>query len=630
MAKKKGKNPPGYPDLPPLPTVNFNTGVGGIRRDLKDARKEGKGAAGGQLGSISDKANKGINKQIAAADKRTARILQNIKRLEDQSRMFGREQRRGVEAERRHQLALGGAMSSGLVGSRARTTKTMTKATDEVVSAMGKQGEKMREAELGALHSSRRAEARADKASLSILDVLAAERRSDDVKYIQGLKHDEKMAELQHAQQLQLMQLGFEQDLYKMKMQTKTEKDFIKWQLEQGLMLTPEDQAALDWRFEKKRLSLPYRLEEQKAKRQQQEDQFHSFDVQMSAIEDGIQTATETWNSPGRRARAEAAFPNLPAKEAVAAYAAQLVGNSVPHDMEMSAINAAIRQTVDNIAGGGLAPTFTEVSALIEQTSPDMREYLASNPNLQTVHDTYRAIRTAQSPNGNSAFSAKASETNDDSFLDQALGVVGGGLGAAATFGLPAVLLKTAYSAGGSALGAAAANATVLEKLGAGGAQMSDDAVATVRNFLAKPGAFQNAVKSTLGRFGRLNPFGAVAGESGAVTASVLADLGLISAAGVVSHKLIDDAADAYQFAEAAEDENLQSTLNMMDAVAEAIIAGRRDPGDLDSIASSITSSGGAGNLWSSEIGWTSEQKQMVSDRLSVLKQYIERMKSAS
>ena len=574
--------------MPKKGPPHIDLGTGKVRKDLGAARREGRAAAGGQLGSISDRANRGINKQLAAADKRTSRILSNMENISRQSGKFGRQQRKGVEAETAHQLSIGGGMSSGLTGSRSRSTKTATKAAASVTSALGKQGEKARAAEMQAIRSGKRSESQQDRASLSILDVLAAERKSEDVKFVQTMQQEEKMANFQADQQIYMAKL----------------------------------QARLSWKMEQK-----------KAEAEGNKGQLFNFGVQMSAIEDGIQTATEIMSNPKKLAAVRAKFTDATTgvqtstdEEAVARYVQDKVSMNVPEGVEKSAINNAITSTIENGFAGELAPTWDEISGMIGGTSAEMHKYLASTPRLKNLHDEFRTIRTqyrdtvptiadvvAPAPTGKGEIDTTAVESAQGSAASIAMtGMVGTGIAGAA---------YTAARAGGLAGGP----------------------VAAIKAFLGAPGAFQNAVTGALAKAGVANPFKSLPagptrlmleagksaipmGEAGSMAAGVLADLGLIAAAGLVSHKIISDASTQFQFAEAAEDENLQSTFNLMDAYAESIIAGHRDIADLDTVAASITNTGDAGNLWSGD-GWTQPQKDMVANRLSVLRSYVESIK---
>ena len=608
--------------------------VGNVPGKLKEARQEGKQAAGGQLKTISGKASKQINTQLRRADARTDKILRNMQRIEANNKKFSANVKAGISATQAQHMSSGSVRQAGLTGSRSRVAKTTGKSMGQALHAQTQAGKKIQKAEKQAISSSHGIERRADKASLSILDVLAAERKSEDVKFIQSLKQEEKMLELNHGHDLMMQQLQFDQSLYSMEYEQQLNKEYTQWQMDQGLLLTPEEEAALQWRYQKKGITLPYRLEEQKAKKQQKTEQFHNFDNQMSAIEDGIQRSVEVINSPGLMSRAEASFPNLSPREAASTYVSQEMERTVPEGTEMSAVNNAIRDTVGSVIGGGLAPTWNEVQGYIAQTSPDMRDYLGGSPNLKAIHDSYRAIRTAQSPlGGDSPFKRKTEETGDPSFLDQAMGVsayVAGPLAAVGTLGMAVKAAQTAgvsLPGGASGLLANPAQRTGLR----GGQSLASESVKGMSEFLKKPGTFQNVVRNVTTRFGGGNPFGggpggAMAGESGAAGAGVLANLGLLAAAGIVSHKLIDKAATEYQFAEAAEDENLQSTFNLLDATAEGVIAGHKTKDDLRSIAADITSSTNAGNLFSSHIGWTDQQKEMVNNRMSVLDSYIDNM----
>ena len=563
------------------PHIDFGTGK--VRKDLGAARREGRAAAGGQLGTISDRANRGINKQLAAADKRTSRILANMENISRQSGRFGRQQRKGIEAETAHQLSLGGGMSSGLTGSRSRTTNTATKAAATVTSALGKQGEKARAAEMQAIRSGKRSESQQDRASLSILDVLAAERKSEDVKFVQTMQQEEDMANFQADQQI-----------YMAKLQSR----------------------------------LAYKMETKKAEAEGNKGQLYNFGVQMSAIENGIQTATEIMSDPKQLELIRLKLPNTSDADAVTQFVQEKIGNSVPENVEVSAINEAISRTVANGYAGELAPTWDEVSALIGGTSQEMNKYVRSNPRLKNLHNEFKEIRTQYR----------------DVVPGLAEGVAlegAGGEGEVDTEGVSSVQGSTASLALAGVLGTGLVGAA-LTAAKAGG--LAGGPMGVMRAFLSRPGAFQGAVGNALAKAGVANPFKALPagptrlmlqagksaipmGEAGFISGSVLANLGLISAAGVVSHKLISDASTQFQFAEAAEDESLQSTFNMMDAFAESIIAGHRDIKDLDQVASSITETGDAGNLWSSAQGWTGPQKEMVANRLSVLKSYIESIK---
>lgn len=630
------------PGIPPLPNVDYDF-VGNLPAELAAARAAAEKAAGGQLATIANKAAKQIGGQASKFDKRTDRILRNINRTERQSRQFYRDMRRGISVQQRHNMAAGGAQSIGITGNRAAVTKAAAKGTAQALGGQSRQASMTRQAGVQAIQSAYSTEAASNKASMSILEVLGAERKADDIKYIQGLQHEEKMAEIQHAQQLQIAQMGFEQDVYKMKLQQKMEKDFINWQREQGILLTPEEEAAVQWKYDKKRIQLPYRLEKNKAEREGEADAFHNFDVQMTAMEDAIQSTAEVMNKPGLKAKAEAAYGNLPTRDAVVQYVRDSVAQTVPEGTELSAINSVIAETADSIAAGGMAPRFETIKQHIAQTSPEMRAYLESNPQLEQVHDSYAAIRTSMRTGADKAALDEYAKTQDEGILDRMLGGVDEAIGsvlgsnaatgamtATATIGLPAMLYKTALSAGSADI----ANTTHLAKLRGGATQMADDAVAAVRGFLAKPGAFQNAVSGALRRVGAANPFKmgpkglatGIGSESGAAGATLLSNLGLLATAGVVSHKLIDSAADAFVFAEGAEDESLESTFNLMDAKAEAILAKGGEIADLKKIVDAELDQprGNAGGLWSKATGWDDNQKDMIWNRYEVLRRYID------
>ena len=666
------------PGPPPLPKVNINTGIGKTKNQLARARRQGKAAAGSQLGTIADRAAKQIGKQERKFDATASRILRNARAHEERQRQYSKEQAKGIATTTRSLAASSspGAFGAGLTGSRSRVAGAQARAGRLTADAGVKAAAMTRSAGQGAIDKTKKVTKSGGREAMSMLDVLAAERKSDDVRFIKELKHQERMQEISMAHDLQMAEYGFMQDEYMARLNNQLQMEYTEWQLDNDLLLTPEQEAALSWRYDKKSQLLSYKLEQRQAQKEGNRSAFNEYDRQMSAIQDASALAIEAQTTPSIREHILTSVEGINKRDKIRNYVMGTMATRVTGETELAAVTKAVDRTLErggeSFAAEGAypselraMPTWEETNSYISEISPPLRKYIEhAGPRLQRYHEDYLALRTSQSPaNPRGAHGVAISEGKDSPIFD-----AGGGditdtrnaiFGVGGTYGAYKALSMAGEAAlvSGKVPGMMAEGASKLTKTQVGALRATD----ALKSFVKSPGRFPNAMRAAFARTGTVNPLlvneggfltfaddaanaGVKLGTAGAESSAAIegslagrATLGsaggfitganVLATVGLVSHKIIDTAFDELKFAEAMEDENLSATIGLMDATAESIISGNRSMEDLDRIVGveeGTRANSPIANFYTSDGGWDDSQIEIIKNRYAVLKPYIE------
>lgn len=393
MAKKKGKKGvtdfvgslgPAPTDLPKLTGVNQQL-VQETKSKLAEARKEGKAAAKGQLASIAEQTQGKLGKQASKFDQRSDRIMRNMQRLNKESKLFNMNRRNALGVTQQQNVAAYGGRASGLTGPR----RDIQRSQEPVIATQGRsavqQGAKVQEAGQKALAASGRIDTASTKNSLSILDVLAAERRSDDVRFAQD-----------QAFQLRMQQLQMDQSVYMAKLGNALQKDYMQWQYDQGYLETPDEKRANDFKY----YEMEKRLENKLLDKRAGEEAGPYVRSALDVAEATIASANELYNAPGFH---EAAKRNYQAAKAA----------GKPTTLDRERLNLLREGTItsppeqfaglyENILGHfvetGTTPTFTEVQSYVQNNDETgaAAKVFTNNPALvDQVHQSYRAVNAA-------------------------------------------------------------------------------------------------------------------------------------------------------------------------------------------------------------------------------------------
>lgn len=207
MAKKKGKG------LPPKASVDFN--VEGTKADLAAAGKAGKQAATGQLATISSVIGKNLGKQSGKYAVQTQKVLRNMQRIEQRNRLFQANRIAGAAATRQGGVGMrgpGGAVTTGrdmgIVARRQGQLQAQADVAESATRASVRAGRQTRKAGTAAVEAAPRIDTQAQKGTMSILDVLAAERQADDIKFVQELQMQEDLANAEFAHDIYMAKLN--------------------------------------------------------------------------------------------------------------------------------------------------------------------------------------------------------------------------------------------------------------------------------------------------------------------------------------------------------------------------------------------------------------------------------------
>lgn len=226
MAKKKGGKP-----LGPPPKVDLN--VEGTEADLKDARRKGKAAATGQLATIAAVVGKATANQSGAYATQTQKVINNMKRIEGQNRLFQANRRAGAAATRQGIVGAAsgsaGAVGTGRDAMRVAPRQRMLRSQEQASVAQNKAGlqagKGIRQAGQAAIDKAPAIDMAAQRGTMSILDVLAAERAADDVQFIATLQQEEDLANAQMAHDIYMARLGHKQDRRLAKLNARLDED---------------------------------------------------------------------------------------------------------------------------------------------------------------------------------------------------------------------------------------------------------------------------------------------------------------------------------------------------------------------------------------------------------------------
>jgi hypothetical protein len=427
VGKQKKTTTSSLPPLGPKPTAGklpqgkLTPGdkrfIGKQAGKLRAARREGVAAATSQLEGIVS----GVGKQGRKLTKESNRVIAGMNRLAENEKQFQSRQRRGVEIDTQSILgrtsatgARSGYMDMGVTSGRRRQSVAGAKLSGALTDAAIGQAKGTKKAGQRAFQSIKAAEKQAAGDSMTILDVLAAERKSEDQRFLTEMRYNIRSQRMQQQFQLMMANLGFEQDIYKMRLENRLAADYLEWQNENGYLLKPEEQAALDWKYKKRELDYAYRASN-KDKDPAAAAKWHA---QNSAVVDAVTQLNTQMTSDEWAAAEEQAIETA---EAQGADPAALLYNQVaykqdsgelPAGVDVSIVNRAVRDMIDNklsgtLAGNGqsgdgplYAPNYETIKGYILDADTDgtVTQYVQRHEGqLATAHNNYAMISQAVS-----------------------------------------------------------------------------------------------------------------------------------------------------------------------------------------------------------------------------------------
>lgn len=379
----------GPPGVPKMPKVNINTGIGKVKKDLKQARQEGKAAAKGQLRSISDRLQKQAGKQDTKLGRETDRVLAGMKRLNTESRLFSQRRMAGVRATQAGiPGATGRAVDAGIVSNRVRDTR----AQGEYANRVTRSGLQAGQAQAGAVGRASDMAGGIDrggaKSSLSILDVLSAERKSDDVRFTAELEQQERMQEMTMAHDIRMSKMNFNNSAYLQKLGTALEKDYQQWQFDNGYLMTPADQMAQQFKYDKKLKMLDFRAMDKETDPKTKT----TIDRALDTAESTVASVNELMSNPKFEQGMQAAADK---GEFITQFMANNKIYTPPEDMQ--GVSAAV---IDYMAtSNGEVPDYEFVrGAIVNQVDTDgsISKFIQAHPNrMDRLQDEYRALASA-------------------------------------------------------------------------------------------------------------------------------------------------------------------------------------------------------------------------------------------
>jgi hypothetical protein len=421
VGKKKKTTTSSLPPLGPKPTAGklpqgkLTPGdkrfIGKQAGKLRAARREGVAAATSQLESIVS----GVGKQGRKLTKESNRVIAGMNRLAENEKQFQSRQRRGVEIDTQSILgrtsatgARSGYMDMGVTSGRRRQSVAGAKLSGALTDAAIGQAKGTKKAGQRAFQSIKAAEKQAAGDSMTILDVLAAERKSEDQRFLTEMRYNIRSQRMQQQFQLMMANLGFEQDIYKMRLENRLAADYLEWQNENGYLLKPEEQAALDWKYKKKELDYAYRA----AQRDKDPAAARKWDTYNTAITDAIVETNQALSTPESREalmKAAAADPEVVAGTKTVEQA--LYGtlsysqDALPRSVDAGVVNTVIRDMIGNVVnndnnseaakGPGFAPGFDQVKEYILMADEDgtLGAYLGRHEGqLSQAHQNYKML----------------------------------------------------------------------------------------------------------------------------------------------------------------------------------------------------------------------------------------------
>lgn len=188
--------------------------LAGTRQDLAAARRKGVTAAKGQLAGIEQNLGARLSKQSRKFSKSSERVLGQMKRYTEQSKDFARGQVRGAKSDRDQLSDRVGptgmdftAGDAAITGSRIKKAIAAGEATRTQAAASSALGKKLAEAGNKRMAATERVNEQVASNSQSILDVLAAERASDDARFLAQQRMQYKSMRQDEANQVRMAKL---------------------------------------------------------------------------------------------------------------------------------------------------------------------------------------------------------------------------------------------------------------------------------------------------------------------------------------------------------------------------------------------------------------------------------------
>lgn len=451
-------------------------------------------AIAGQFATISDQIGRQLGKQGKGLDRGSARILRRLDSIEDQTVSFNRRLMAGAKADEA-QFA-----GTNLVDRRLSSAKAVSKFSTAAAKSTTKQATQTTKAAKSTQRAYKNVASTMNKNAMSLLDVLAAQRE----------------AEFQH--EILMAQMGFDQSVALAKLQNNLQKDFLMWQIDNGLVETPDEARRNDWVYEKKSQLLSNRLTERQAERENNAPLRQQFITQQDAITDAITESVSAYNSVKAREWARkqvdaSTFPTM--RDALTRYVRDKIEATVPEGTELSGINSFISDTLEAVNNNEPAPDFKQVKQYIISADPSgqMREYINNHSKmLERYHNDYKQLRftTSTAPDPK-----KVTEAVEQGAMSIGTGLVEAG--------------KTAAAAG-----VVGAGAVALKKLTQGAGLDANIGMAVgeipseTQGFLQRlqqglsnspGGSIQKFINEQFSRMGSMNPFGPPTTTSAAVEA---------------------------------------------------------------------------------------------------------------
>lgn len=381
------------PGIPPMPHVDINLGIGKIKHQLRDARKEGKNAAAGQLGAIADSVGGKLKGQERKYDRETSRVLRNLARINERSRLFSASRLAGAEATRQS-IASGYGASPGAGAAVRRRSRQLAAQgrgiTGAAESALGA-GQDIRRAGRTAVGRAEGIEKGVVRTSMSMLDVLGAEQKREDIQYLENLRMQERMQELQFSHDLQMQQMQFNQSVYQSKLQNALQKDYLQYQYDNGYLMKPDEQMREQFKYDKKLKMLDLNM----AKKETDPDTYNQLDSSLDTATGTMAEAATLMQSKEYKSQDWAATAESNGTTTQKAQADWLWSNmtSVSDDSPYAGVAKSV---ISEMSKTGTTPTWDSVSQYLSNADPKVATYISDHPNRAArLHEQYRALNAA-------------------------------------------------------------------------------------------------------------------------------------------------------------------------------------------------------------------------------------------